>query len=159
MVEAAPKSTYPLFDEELFTTHPAYAKDILTQFWKEQAKITRYRAEEFGVPRHKLGSIAFDMWEMLREDSERLSGNFVGSQPTTVYMDGLLKSQCAHVTEDIDENFKYAASTLVFKFIHQEKRHFIFASCRVEDILEVCQANGGIPRLTQEEVSFLQNRE
>lgn len=159
MVEAAPKSKHPLFPEELFRTNPAYAKDALVQYWKEQAKITRYRAEEYGVPRHDLGLLACDMWEMLREDFQRLSGNFGGKQHTTVYMDGLLRNKSAYITENIEENYKSAASTLVFTFVQQEKRHILFTLVHEEDITHVCQSNGGIPRLTDEQVLFFQDRD
>jgi hypothetical protein len=156
MVEASPKADIqPIFSERYFSEYPYLAKAALKEYWKQQASITRWHIEEFGVSGSDLVVFAKKIPEMIEFDASVQPGIFGGLDYKTEYYDGLTNALSEHLAGRVDEAFQNKTEILCKRYFLEIKRQYIFEYSPEERVAEVCEANGGIPGFTEHEKRLL----
>jgi hypothetical protein len=151
MPEHAKPSFLPLISQATVQNEPEYARHMLTEYWKQQANITRWHLEEFGVARKELEQVNGYMEEVLFEDALRSPETFGREQHATASVDGHAREKIEKIAETVSPEYRQGVMLMGDRYIDEQKRRCIFEFTENCAVVEVCEANGGIPGWTSQE--------
>jgi hypothetical protein len=156
MVEATPGlKILPIFSEEVLVAHPTMARSSLAEYWEQQSNITRWHLEEFGVSHKDISRLIDGVEEILFEDALRLPDTFGKAHYRTIYLDGWTEAKGEWVAGKAQARYQKGVKNMCDRYASEQKKRFIYAFSSDESIVEICQANGGIPGYTEHEKKLL----
>lgn len=154
MVEAPPRSSQPIFQEDVLVASPQEAKEMLYIYYAQASNQTFDLICRFGAPFMPLGRIAVDLATMVRDDARLHGEQFGTDKENPIFMNGIVVAKSQEIVDMVDTNKQGEVAHLFPRLINQLKKRFIYYYCDPLNVQAVCEAQGGIPQGTSEPVDF-----